>query len=146
MSDKKKKQVLSRLQRYCALEDRSIQKVKEKLYDIEDLSHEEREEILSSLLEDSFLDDERFVEAYVRSKINQNKWGRQKIRNGLIRHRIPEKLIDRGLAEMNKQAYRKNLKNLLLARQSMTDDPVAWTKYLLQKGYGYEEVLEEIGN
>lgn len=146
MSDDKKKQILARMQRYCASEDRSTQQIKEKLFGVTDISEEEIQEIIDTLFEDGFLDEERFLEAYIRSKINQNKWGRLKIRNGLIRHRMPEEMIDRGLESMNKQVYSNNLKNLLLAKQTLTDDPVAWMRYLHQKGYEYDEIMEVVGN
>lgn len=145
MSDDKKKAVLVRLQRYCAGEDRSVQKIKEKLYKIEDLTDADQEQIIVNLLEDNFLNDERFVEAYIRSKINQNKWGRQKIRHGLIRHHIASELIDDGLERMNHKAYHKNLASLLSAKQTKTEDPTAWIRYLLQKGYVYDEIVEVIG-
>lgn len=146
MTEDKKKEVLARMQRYCAREERSEQKVREKLYAIEGLSVMDLEQILSSLLDDHFLDDARFVETYIRSKVNQNKWGKQKIRHGLIRHRIPADKIDRGLAEMDLETYRVNLQELLAAKQRTTDDSTAWIRYLLQKGYEYEEILEVIGN
>ena len=146
MTEDKRKQILSRMERYCAREDRSVQKIREKLYVIEDLSPKDQEEIIISLLDDNFLDDTRFVEAYIRSKINQNKWGKQKIRHGLIRHRISEDKINRGLAEMNRETYRLNLQGLLVSKQRTTDDSTAWIRYLLQKGYEYDEILEEIGN
>lgn len=145
MIEDKKKQILARMERYCAREDRSVQKVREKLYVIEDLSLKEREEIIISLLDDNFLDDNRFVEAYIRSKVNQNKWGKQKIRHGLIRHRIAEDQINLGLAEMDLETYRLNLQGLLVSKQKTTDDPTAWIRYLLQKGYEYEEILDVIG-
>ncbi len=146
MTEDKRKQILSRMERYCAREDRSVQKIREKLYVIEDLSPKDQEEIIISLLEDNFLDDTRFVEAYIRSKINQNKWGKQKIRHGLIRHRIAEDKINRGLAEMNRETYRLNLQGLLVSKQRTTDDSTAWIRYLLQKGYEYDEILAVIGN
>lgn len=144
MSDDKKKAVLARLQRYCAREDRSVQKIKEKLYDIEELTAAQKEEIINQLIEEKFLDEKRFVETYIRSKVNQNKWGRQKIKQGLIRHHIPSPLIDEGLLELNKKVYLNNLSILLAAKQKKSEDRVAWIRYLLQKGYLYEEITQVI--
>lgn len=141
----KKKQVLARLQRYCALQDRSVQKIREKLFSIEGISSDEQDAIVTSLLKDKFLDDERFTENYIRSKINQNRWGQQKIKQGLIRHRIPSDMISRGLKEMDHKTYFRNLNDLLKAKQQTTDDKTKWMRYLLQRGYLIDEVLEVVG-
>lgn len=134
------------MQRYCALEDRSIQKVREKLYAIDDLSDSDTQEIIQSLVEDKFLDDQRFVESYVRSKVNQKKWGVWKIRHGLIRHRIEEALIEKGLQQIDTSRYRDNLTSLLRAKKNTTDDRAAWIRYLLQRGYEYDEISQVIGD
>ena len=134
------------MQRYCALEDRSIQKVREKLYSIDDLSQSDAQEIIDSLLEDKFLDENRFVESYIRSKVNQKKWGVWKIRHGLIRHRIEEAMIEKGLKQIDASRYRDNLSSLLRAKQNTTDDRAAWIRYLLQRGYEYDEISQVIGD
>lgn len=146
MTADQKKQILGRMQIYCALEDRSIQKVMEKLNTIEEISERDRDEIITSLIEDRFLDEERFVESYVRSKVNQNRWGRQKIKHGLIRHQIPDRLIEEGLQNIDRDTYSRNLIDLLDKKKSTSNDPAAWVRYLVQKGYEYEEIMELIEN
>lgn len=141
MEKSKKEQILARMQRYCALQDRSIQKIREKLYAIDELTEMDRDAILTSLLKEKFLDEERFVEAFIRSKINQNKWGRNKIVHGLIRHHIPQELIHSGLEQMDKNTYRENLIKLLAGKQKTTEESDKWVRYLLQKGYAYEEIM-----
>lgn len=132
------------MQRYCSLEDRSVQKIREKLMRTEDLTASEKADIISSLLEDNFLNETRFVESFVRSKVNQKRWGIRKIRDGLYRHRIPSDLINEGLTQIDRKKYLDNLTYLLHAKQKTSQDPAAWIRYLAQKGYEYEEILEEI--
>lgn len=144
MTEEQKKQILSRMQRYCSLEDRSVQKVREKLLAIEEASESEIDEILSSLIDDRFLDEARFVESFIRSKINQKRWGVQKIKHGLFRHRIPATLIEEGIQNLDRKAYSANLKYLFDTKKSTTDDPGAWIRYLIQKGYLYDEIRELI--
>ncbi len=144
MTDSRKNQVLSRMQRYCSLEDRSVQKIREKLMRTEGLTAAEKEDIISSLVEDDFLNEKRFVESFVRSKVNQKRWGIRKIREGLYRHRIPPDLINDGLAQIDAEKYLGNLTHLLSAKQKNSQDPAAWIRYLAQKGYEYEDILEAI--
>ena len=138
------KKNLSRLQKYCARQDRSVQKIREKLYEITELSSREKAWIIARLEEDLFLDDERFAHTYVRSKVNQNKWGRQKIRQGLMRHRIAEKTIEESMRGIDESRYNKNLKDLLKTKRGQTQDHEKWIRYLLQRGYDYEEVFEAV--
>lgn len=132
------------MQRYCAREDRSVQKVREKLYAIEELSGQEREEIIEQLIADRYLDERRFVENYIRSMVNQKRWGVQKIRHGLIRHRIPEHMIDRGLEQIDQDRYQENLSSLLKIRMEKSEDRSSWIRYLLQKGFEYDEIVSAI--
>lgn len=136
------KKTLSRMQKYCAREDRSTQKIKEKLYEVEDLSQDDKDEIIRQLLDDRFLDDERFASTFVRSKVNQNKWGVEKIKQGLFRHRIDQKQIDQALRGLDQKQYQSNLLHLLSLKQKQTEDFEKCVRYLLQKGYRYEEILD----
>lgn len=140
------KNTLSRLQKYCAREDRSTQRIRERLYDSEKLSPDEKEWIIDQLTQDRFLDDERFASTFVRSKVNQNRWGVEKIKHGLIRHKIKDSIIEKSLAEIDRDQYRKNLHYLLKQKRQQTDDFVKLTRYLLQRGYRYEEILDVFEN
>src|SRR5690625_6666885 len=90
------KKNLYRLQKYCAREDRSTQRIRERLYSIKELSHNEKEWIIDQLTQDRFLDDERFASTFVRSKVNQNRWGVEKIGRASCRER--EELAERARA------------------------------------------------
>src|SRR5690554_142332 len=140
MTSEKCNAILSRMQRYCAMQDRSVQQIREKLYGMEELTEQEREYIIQRLLDDKFLDDARFVENYVRSKVNQKKWGRQKIRHGLYRHRIPDVMIDQGLEGIDIESYKANLLSLLITRKNKRNDRNGLIRYLLQRGYEFEEI------
>jgi len=109
-----------------------------------ELTKADKEAILSSLLADNFLDEWRFVESFIRSKVNQKKWGIRKIKDGLFRHRIAPEMIERGLAGIDKSQYRDNLHHLLAMKQNTSSDTGAWIRYLAQKGYEYDEILEAI--
>jgi len=140
------KKNLSRLQKYCAREDRSTQRIRERLYSIKELSHNEKEWIIDQLTQDRFLDDERFASTFVRSKVNQNRWGVEKIKHGLIRHKINERIIEKSLTQIDTDQYQENLHHLLKQKQKQTDDFGKLVRYLLQRGYRYEEILDVLEN
>jgi regulatory protein len=114
--------------------------VKQKLWDL-GVWRSEHDEIISSLIEDDYLNEERFAKQYVGGKFRMKDWGRKKIYFGLKEKGISDYLIKRAMKEIDEEAYRKTLHDLAqkkwdslkgeqhLARKKKTMD------YLLQKGY-----------
>ena len=79
MPEKKKyvslDKALQKLQRYCAYQDRCHQEVRAKLLSL-GVYGDEMEEIIVSLIEDKFLDEERFARSFARGKFRLKQWGR----------------------------------------------------------------------
>ena len=71
-------EALSKLQRYCAYQDRCHQEVEQKLKQIR-MIPEAIEIIMVALIEDSHLNEERFAKAFVRGKFNIKKWGKVRL-------------------------------------------------------------------
>lgn len=67
------------------------------------------EEIIEKLKEGKFLDDERYVKAYISDKIKLNKWGRIKMRYYLKAKGLPNQVIEKGLKEIDMEQYKKVL-------------------------------------
>src|SRR6478735_4591510 len=75
-------QSLVKAQKYCAYQERSQQEVRDKLYTF-GLHKNQVEELISRLISDGFLKEERFAIAYATGKFRSKKWGVIKIRHGL---------------------------------------------------------------
>jgi regulatory protein len=111
-------EIKSKLERYCAYQERSIYEVEKKIRTF--INQEEKVELLvSELTKDGFLNQTRFVESFIQGKVNLKRWGRQKIRMALIQHKIPKDLIDRGINGIPKQKYTQNLQ-ALAEKKAMT--------------------------
>jgi regulatory protein len=67
------------------------------------------EEIITKLKEEKFLDDERYVKAYISDKFRLNKWGRIKLRYYLKAKGLQDNVIEIGLREINDDDYKKAL-------------------------------------
>jgi len=104
-------EIKSKLERYCAYQERSVYEAEKKIktFIVED---EKIEILISSLISDGFLNQNRFVESFIQGKVNLKKWGKQKIRSGLIQHKISKELIDQGLQYIYKEKYNQNLSGL----------------------------------
>ena len=100
-------EALQKLQHYCAYQERSPFEVKRKLGLIK-LPKERHEEVIATLMEENFLDEYRFAEAFTRGKLHQKHWAPKRIRMGLQEHRIPSVTINRILNQIDPELIEKN--------------------------------------
>ena len=105
-------QVLDKMAKYCAYQERCVKDVTEKLNTF-DISPKDKEAILNYLIDNRFVNDERFAKAFVRGKINQSGWGLNKIRFHLIQKGIAKEIIEEALQSADEEAYRQRLIEVL---------------------------------
>jgi regulatory protein len=140
-----KEQALQKLRQYCAYQERSHSEVKQKLYDL-GVWRSEHDAIIASLIEDDYLNEERFAKAFVGGKFRMKDWGRKKIYYGLKEKGVSDYLIKQAMKEIDDELYRKTLQELAEKRyESLKGEQYLVRKkktmdYLLQKGYEAELV------
>lgn len=103
---------------FCAYQERSQKEVRNKLYDL-GLYPDEVEEVLTDLITDNFINEERFAKAYVGGKFRVKKWGRKKIMQGLAPHQLSPYCIKKGLAEIDEEEYVQVLEELIEKKAQM---------------------------
>ena len=129
-------EALQKLQRYCAYQERSHFNVERKLQQI-GLPRDRHEEVIAQLMEDSFLDEYRFTEAYTRGKLNQKQWAPRRIRMGLQEHKIPRVTIDRVLGQVDQHIVDTNAL-YLVERWFESKSKEKLTAALQRRGYDFE--------
>jgi regulatory protein len=129
-------EALQKLQRYCAYQERSLFNVERKLQQI-GLPRDRHEEVIAQLMEDSFLDEYRFTEAYTRGKLNQKQWAPRRIRMGLQEHKIPRVTIDRILGQVDQHIVDANAL-YLVERWFESKSKEKLTAALQRRGYDFE--------
>lgn len=145
-------QIKKRLADYCVYQDRSHYEVEQKLKELRTLNEDERGEILIWLIQNNFLNEERFSKSYARGKFYQKKWGKIKIKQGLKQKRIPTNLIDKGIEEIIEEDYKSTLMELTEKKWNVLRDSDIFLKkkkiynYLLQKGYENYLINEILNN
>lgn len=85
-----------------------------------DLSGEEKTRILRHLVEEKYVDDRRYAEAYVRDKYRFNKWGRIKIAQGLRMKGIDREAIEAAMEVIDEEEYLSILRDLLKTKRKNT--------------------------
>ena len=140
-------EIIIRLERYCAYQERCTHEVLQKIKTIGLEDPKKIKEALLHLESCGFLNNKRFVESYINGKVSIKKWGVIKIKAGLFEKRIDQKLINDGIAKIDECLYEKNLRSLF---EKKTEDIPDFTsdykkkakimRFLAAKGYTSEEI------
>ncbi|MCL2651095.1 MAG: RecX family transcriptional regulator [Candidatus Azobacteroides sp.] len=101
---------------YCSLADRCIDDVRKKLTRWE-IELTVQNKIIQRLIQEHFLDEERFCRSFVNDKVKFNKWGINKIKFELRKRNIPENLIYSTINSINPEENRKRLLQLLISKK-----------------------------
>ncbi|HEY9562122.1 MAG TPA: regulatory protein RecX [Anseongella sp.] len=142
-----RKTALEKGARYCAYQERSQQEVRDKLYAI-GVSSSLVEEVIVELIQQDFINEERFARAWAGGKFRLKGWGRIKIKRGLQLKRVSDYCIRAGLSEIDEEAYRERLRSLLDEKLRGSPKGNAFLQrkkaaaYAISRGYEPELVWE----
>ncbi|TXB63158.1 regulatory protein RecX [Phaeodactylibacter luteus] len=135
-----KEEALAKLQHFCAYQDRCHQEVRQKLMDM-GVYPDWREEIITELIQDNFLNEERFAQSFARGKFRMKQWGRQRIARELKQRQISDYCIKKGMAEISEPDYQQALRELLEKKDRQLQESDPWARkaklvrYALSKGF-----------
>ena len=143
------KEVIQKMEYYCAYQERCHAEIKEKLYSFQ-VTPDEKDQIIVHLLDHNYLNEERFASVYTQSKLHQKKWGKKRITLELKAKQISSFLITKSIREIDANEYQSifdqvsekhwdtiNEKNTLKKRKKFCD-------YLLRKGWESDWVYEKV--
>ena len=106
-----KEQALQKLKHYCAYQDRCHSEVKEKLYHL-GVWKKDHDPIIAALVEENYLDEERFAIAFAGGKFRIKHWGRVKIKYELKQKQVSDYSIKKALKQIDEGEYLKILDKL----------------------------------
>jgi regulatory protein len=143
-----KEQALQKLRQYCAYQERCHAEVKEKLYGF-GLHRKEVDESIAQLIEENYLNEERFARQFAGGKFRMKQWGRVKIRHALKQRQISDYCIKKAMTEIDEEVYFDTLQKLYRQKwETLKSEKNRLIKlkktrdYLLQKGYEMDLVNE----
>lgn len=143
-------EILVKIYRYCAYQERCRSEVCQKLSDLE-ADPETWESIIAHLEDERFLDESRFTRVFIRGKFFHKQWGRQKIRAHLKRKQVPAAMIEAGFrAEIDPDTYLDTVLTLIEKQGSTPGKALALKekdrlgRMLAQKGYEWDIIREGI--
>lgn len=144
-------QALQKARHFCGYQERCHQEVKNKLFSF-GLNRQEVDNLLSALIEEDYLNEERFAIQFAGGKFRMKGWGRSRIKKELQQRQVSDYCIKKAMKEIPEAAYRECLEKLArnrwnslkgedkLARLRKTQDQ------LLYKGYEWDLIKETLKN
>jgi len=134
------KEVISRLERFCAYTERCEADIIKKLREWK-VPEEYYPEMLEYLREWRFVDQDRYGRLFANGKFKLKGWGKQKIRLNLSARQVDETIISEVLDEMDEDSYIGKLDQLLTRKRALMKEADIFIlknklyRFAVQKGY-----------
>ena len=145
------KEPLIKAANFCAYQERTHKEVRKKLGELEVLG-DDAEEIITYLIENNYLNEERFARVFAGSKFRQKKWGRIKIRQELKMRGMSEYCLKAGMSEIDGDDYMITLQEIIKKKSKDIKDSnksivrQKLVKFALSKGFENDLVFDVVGN
>ena len=129
-----------KLENYCAYQERCHQDVRQKLQSMH-MIPEAIEQTMGHLIKHNYLNEERFSKAYVRGKLRQKYWGKNRLTLELKKRDVSKHNIKSALDEINEQEYNDIFEKLVEKRINQLKEPNKLKRkkklvdYLLYRGW-----------
>jgi len=142
-------QAYQKIKQFCAYQERCHREVTEKLYSF-GLYKKDVEILLSRLIEENYLNEERFAIAFAGGKFRMKQWGRVKIKYELKQKGVSSFCVTLALKEIDEETYLETLKSLAtkkwenLKGEQYLNRQAKTTTYLMQKGFEHNLIAEAI--
>ena len=146
-----KEQALQKLRFYCRYQQRCQSEIKQKLFEL-GVNEKDHDELISGLIKENCLNDERFAVAFVSGRFKMKQWGRKKIQKGLKEKRVSDEIAEKALGQINQKEYIAILNKLakekyaLLKHEQYLIRKKKTMDYLMQKGYEVDLIRDTVNN
>lgn len=141
----------TKIEAFCAYQERCDQEIRQKLSEW-GMDSDHIDILISDLIQQNFLNEERFASAFVSGKFRIKKWGRIKIKQHLKQKNISTYSINKGLAEIDEVEYFHTLGQLAISKNALTYAKNKWDRlaklqrYLQSKGYENDLIRETLNH
>ena len=121
------REVFSKMAQLCSRSEQCSADIRKKIMAFE-IVDEIVDEIITKLIEEKFIDDERYVRAYINDKFKINKWGKLKMRYYLHAKGLSDEIIEKGLDSLDDEKYKSLLIKTMKAKAKSIRDKDKYKK------------------
>jgi regulatory protein len=138
-----------KMRNWCAYQERSQNEARQKLYEFR-LEPEITESIIIELINENYLNDERFAMAFASGKFRIKQWGKIKIKMGLRQHKISDYCIKKALESIGDTDYEKALVKVIEKKLNHTKGGdqrknfYTVSNHAISRGFESELVIEQL--
>ncbi len=138
-----------KLEQYCSYQERCHKEVNQKLLNMH-MIPQAIDQIIVHLLDNNFLNEERFANAFVRGKFRIKKWGRYRITQELKQKDITKNLITAALKQITDAEYMQTFHELSEKKAASIKETNTQKKkkkladYLLYRGWESHLVYDKV--
>ena len=142
-------EIKHKLEYYCSYQDRCHKEVEQKLNSFT-LITELKEKVIVHLIENNFINEERFAKSFARGKHNYKGWGKNRIVNELKLRNISSRIIETALKEIPEATYLENFHQLAekhwnnITERKGPKKNKKFVDFLLRKGYETSLIYEKL--
>ncbi len=144
-----KAEALEKARRYCAYQERCHNEVRNKLLQWGQKGNTP-EEIIVQLIQEDFINEERFAKTFARGKFKMKNWGPVKIKAELKRRNISDNCIKNAMREVESNDALNTIKKLIEKKSKTLKEKNHILRrnklaaYLIQKGYPSDLVWDTL--
>lgn len=141
--------ILNKARKYCTYQERSQQELRDKLYAL-GLFRKDVEQVIAAMIEEGYLNEERFAIAYAGGKFRVKQWGKVKIRLALKQKRVSEYCIKKALAQISEKEYESTLQKVIatqsrkISEKNILKKNYKLAQYAIGRGFEPEMVWEQL--
>ena len=142
-------EIKHKLEYYCSYQDRCHKEVEQKLNSFT-LITALKEKVIVHLIENNFINEERFAKSFARGKHNYKGWGKNRIVNELKFRNISSRIITIALKEIPEETYLENFHQLAekhwnnITERKGSKKNKKFLDFLLRKGYETSLIYEKL--
>ncbi|MCG1035405.1 regulatory protein RecX [Polaribacter sargassicola] len=144
-------EIKRKLEQYCVYQDRCHKEVEQKMREF-NLIQEAKELILLSLMQDNFLNEERFAKSFARGKFRIKSWGKQRIIRELKFREISTYNIKTALKEIDEQEYLATIYKITENRNEVLNESNIFKRkkklidFLMRKGFENDLIFKTVND
>ena len=98
--------IIEKIQSFCLYQERCVKEVKNKLFSLK-VSSKSTNDIIEYLIDNDYLNEERYTKMFIQGKLRIKKWGRIKLKYELRLKAVDIKIINKHINQIKEEDYIK---------------------------------------
>ena len=142
-------EALKKASELCSRSEKCSYEIEQKCHEWQ-LTAEETTRVTNYLIQEKFIDHQRYASSYVNDKFRFNQWGKIKLAYALRMKHIEEKHVREALSGLSEENYHKVLLGLLTAKARTIKEKDSYTRrgkllaFAQSRGFESDEAIKII--